>query len=575
VRPLDPRLLRTSGAARRYVVLTAVLGGATAVLVVVQSLLLAHAVAGVAMRGDAWSDVATSAARLAVVLALRVAVVWAQERFAHRAATRTIGQLRAAVVAHAARLGRRSLGDRSVAVTELSTRGLDGLEGYLVTYLPQLLLAALVPPALLLVMLREDLLAVVTVVLTLPLIPLLMALVGWATRDAALRRQDSLQTLGAQVLDLVAGLPTLRALGRATGQASRVRAAGDAARVATGATLRTAFLSSLVLEVLTTLSVALVAVGVGLRLVSGSLDLETALVVLLLAPEVYLPLRAVGASFHASADGVAAAERAFAVLETPVPAVPLAGAEAGPVRLVDVSVEQPGRGVLALVGLSVSLAPGRVVALAGPNGCGKSTAAAVLLGLVAPTSGTAVPVARERVAWIPQRPLVVPGTLADNVRLTTPDADDAALDRAAERVGLAPVVAEQGWDAPLGQGGVGISAGQRQRVALARVLLRVEAGADVVVLDEPTAHLDAGTEAVVLATIRELAASGCAVLVVAHRPELLAVADEVVQVRSAPVDAAAAGAGVPAPARPGDDVAPATTPDRAVDQTKDGALCAS
>jgi len=550
VRPLDPRLLRTSRAARRYVVLTAVLGGATAVLVVVQSLLLAHAVAGAAMRGDAWSDVATSAGELAVVLALRVGVVWAQERFAHRAATRTIGQLRAAVVAHAARLGRRGLGDRSVAVTELSTRGLDGLEGYLVTYLPQLLLAALVPPALLLVMLREDLLAVVTIVVTLPLVPLFMALVGWATRDAALRRQDSLQTLGAQVLDLVAGLPTLHALGRASGQASRVRAAGDAARVATGATLRTAFLSSLVLEVLTTLSVALVAVGVGLRLVSGSLDLETALVVLLLAPEVYLPLRAVGASFHASADGVAAAERAFEVLDTPVPAVPAAAT--GPARLEDVGVEQPGRGVVAPAGLSVSLAPGRVVALAGPNGCGKSTAVAVLLGLAAPTSGTAVPVARSCVAWVPQRPLVVPGTLADNVRLATPDADDAALDRAAERVGLAPVVAEHGWDAPLGQGGAGISAGQRQRVALARVLLRVEAGADVVVLDEPTAHLDAGTEAVVLATIRELAASGCAVLVVAHRPELLAVADEVVAVRSAPVDAIAPA--VPAPARPGDDV---------------------
>lgn len=571
MRPLDPRLLRSSRAARSYVVLTALLGGVTAVLVVVQSLLLAHAVAGVAMDGDAWSDVAPSVGWLAVVLALRAGVVGVQERFAHRAATRAIGQLRAAVVAHAARLGRRGLGDRAVATTELATRGLTGLEGYLVTYLPQLLLAALVPPALLLVMVRSDLLATVTIVLTLPLIPLFMALVGWATRDAALKRQRSLQTLGAQVLDLVAGLPTLRTLGRATGQASRVRAAGDAARVATNATLRMAFLSSLVLEVLTTLSVALVAVGVGLRLVSGSLDLETALVVLLLAPEVYLPLRAVGASFHASADGVAAAEQAFSLLETPLHEAPVhgpvAGADAGPVRLDDVSVEQPGRGVVAPAGLSVALAPGRIVALAGPNGCGKSTAVAVLLGLAAPTSGVAVPMARERVAWIPQRPLVVPGTLADNVRLTSPDADDVALDRAAERVGLAPVVAEHGWGAPLGQGGVGISAGQRQRMALARVLLRVEAGADVVVLDEPTAHLDAGTEAVVLATIRELAASGCAVLVVAHRPELLAIADEVVQVRSAAVDAVAAG--VPAPSRPGDDLSPTT------DDTKDGALCVS
>ncbi|HET9658578.1 MAG TPA: thiol reductant ABC exporter subunit CydD [Kineosporiaceae bacterium] len=564
MRPLDPRLLRHARAARGYVVLTAVLGAATAALVVVQALLLARVIAGVAMGGLALADVRSPLLLLVVVVTGRAVLSWAQDRYGHRAATRVVAQLRGQVVQRAVRLGPAALeGDAGPALATLATRGLDALDGYLVRYLPQLLLAATVTPAVLVVVWWHDLIAGLTILITLPLVPLFMAMVGWATQAAADRRLRTLQRLGAQVLDLVSGLPTLRALGRETGQAVRVREVGEAYRRATMRTLRAAFLSALVLESLTTLSVALVAVGVGLRLVYNDLDLQTGLAVLILAPEAYLPLRMVGVQYHASVDGLAAAAEAFAVLDRQPPAP---GTRQAPdlrtsrIRLDGVGVVHTGRDRATPSWLDLHLQPGEVVALAGPSGVGKSSAVEVLLGLRRPDSGRvvieplgppapgqdgprpdAVPLADLRpeswfaqISWVPQRPLIVPGTLADNVRLTRPGATDADLERVAGHCGLAEVVAAlpRGWATPLGHGGVGLSAGQRQRLALARALLRP---APLVVLDEPTAHLDAATEQIVHATIGELRDAGHTVLVVAHRPALVALADRVVMVHDGPV----------------------------------------
>ncbi|MFP3714669.1 thiol reductant ABC exporter subunit CydD [Puerhibacterium sp. TATVAM-FAB25] len=575
MKPLDPRLLRRARAARRYVVLTAVLGLASAVLVVVQALavaaLLAQAVAERSVDAD---DAARLLGVLVAVAAGRAAVAWAQERAAQRAAARTVAELREQVLAHAVALGPRwATGARRTEVATLVTRGLDALEPYLVRYLPSLLLTALVTPAALVVVLGLDWVSFAICLVTLPLVPLFMWLVGVMTAGTSERRLVVVQRLGAQVLDLLAGLPTLRAFGRETGPGARVRALGDASRKATMGTLRVAFLSGMVLELLTTLSVAVVAVGVGLRLVEGHMTLQAGLAVIMLAPEVYQPLRQVGAQFHASTDGLAAAERAFAILAEPlpdaapaarrVPAPPLAGAT---LVLDGVTVRAGDRAVAAPADLRARVplgtarpGGGRVVALRGPSGAGKSTTALVLLGLLRPDAGRVLVETPDgvvdladvdpatwwaQVAWVPQRPALPPGTLRDAVLGEAaggtagdpagdgarPDA--AALDAAAAATGLAAVVATlpAGWDTPVGLGGVGLSVGQRQRVALTAALLAPSARRPLVVLDEPTAHLDAAGERVVLDAVRAWRDAGATVVVVAHRASLLALADQVVDV---------------------------------------------
>ncbi len=549
MKPLDPRLLRRARSARRYVLLTAGLGVLTAALVVAQALLLAAALAPVVTREADWPDVAGTVGWLALVVVAKAGVTGLQERFAHRSATRAVAELREQVLERSVALGPRWIATHPVAT--LSTRGLDALDPYFVRYLPQLLLAVTVTPAALLVVLDLDWIAALTIALTLPLVPVFMALIGRLTQSYADKRLGAMERLGHQVLDLLAGLPTLRALGRERGPERRVARLGEEHRAATMGTLRVAFLSGMVLELLTTLAVALVAVGVGFRLVYGELDLQTGLAVLVLAPEVYLPLRQVGAHFHASADGVAAAEQAFAVLAEPLPARGTARAPdlaRTTVRLEGVDVVAPDRAVLAPAALDLAVPPGRVVALAGPNGAGKSTAVAVLLGVLAPDSGRvllepadgpAVDLADvdpqtywRQIAWVPQRTVIEPGTLRDAV-LQGREAGPDELAEAAALTGLDAVVAERpdGWATVLGQAGAGLSLGQRQRLALTRALL---APAPLVILDEPTAHLDADGEAVVLAAVERLRAAGRTVLLVAHRPALLRVADTVVRASAAP-----------------------------------------
>ena len=350
--------------------------------------------------------------------------------------------------------------------------------------------------------------------------------------------------LAAHVLDIVQGLPTLRLFGRARAQAEVLQRASEQHRKATMAQLRLAFLSALVLELLSTLAVALVAVTIGLRLLHGHVDLQTALLVLLLAPEAYLPLRQVGAQFHASMEGVTAAERVFTVLETPDPArldgeLPVPDLRRNEIAVRDLTVRRADRSAAAPADLSFSLAPGERVALVGPSGCGKSTVLSVLLRFVDPTGGEVLVGAhdlrdvdaaawRRSLIWVPQRPHLFAGTIADNVRLGDPDADDeqvrAAL-RAAE-ADFVPALA-RGQDTLLGERGAGLSAGQRQRVALARAFLRPPPETPLLLLDEPTAGLDAESEAKVLAALARLAEHRT-MLLVAHREASLRLADRVV-----------------------------------------------
>lgn len=568
MKPLDPKLLRYAAPARGYVLLTAAFGIVTAGLVIAQALLVAAVLAPVVSSGATLDDVAGHLGWLAAAVVARALVTGLQERYAHRAATRVVTSLRGQVLDHAARLGPRWLATgRGVDVVTLATRGLDDLEPYLVRYLPQLLLAVTVTPATLVVVLGLDWISALIVIVTIPLVPIFMILVGQLTREYSERRLAVMQRLGSQVLDLLAGLPTLRAFGRERGPVARVRELGEAYTRSTMSTLRVAFLSGMVLELLTTLSVALVAVGVGLRLVYGQVDLEVAIAVLVLAPEVYLPIRQIGVQFHASTDGITAAQKAFDVIEEPLRphgTVPAPDLSRATVTLSGVGVVAPGRDVVAPAGLTATISPGRIVALTGPSGSGKTTAVLTLLGLVTPDTGRVLVDGTDladvdletwwrQVAWLPQRSALPPGTLratleaarstgaGDRTRTSTGTGTsrstaagvDAATARALHLTGLDVVVAAlpDGLDTVLGQGGVGLSVGQRQRVALTAALLGDE---PLVVLDEPTAHLDALAEDQVLASITALRDAGRTVLVVAHRPSLVALADDVVEVASAP-----------------------------------------
>lgn len=533
--PVDPALLRRSRPVRRQLVLSVALGLAGAGAVVTQAWLLTQVIVS-GFDGGGVAAVTTELLALAGVFAVRAGLGWAHEVTATRAAAAVKAELRRDVMA-------ALLSDRP-ARTDLATgrlialvgAGLDALDGYLARYLPQLVLAVVVPLVIGAVVLATDLTSAIVLLVTLPLIPVFMVLIGLLTQDRVARRWSAVQRLSHHFTDLLGGLTTLKVLGRARAQVTGLRSVGERHRTASMAALRWAFLSALVLELIATLSVALVAVGVGLRLVQGDLGFAPALFVLLLAPEAYLPLRQVGTHFHDSADGVAAARAALAVVEAAAaPAMTQSAAltsrRPATVELSGVGVRYPGRPVPALDGLSLELRPGEVVALAGPSGCGKSTACAVLLGLVEPDAGellvdgravTDLASWRAQLAWVPQRPVLVAGTVADNVRLGVPAADDAAVRRALE---TAVADLEPGrW---VGERGSGLSAGEQRRVSLARALLRVQAGdAWLLVLDEPTAGLDSRTEALVVEQLRDL---GATILLVAHRPALVVAADRVVE----------------------------------------------
>ncbi|MDO0913518.1 thiol reductant ABC exporter subunit CydD [Streptomyces sp. DT2A-34] len=551
VKPIDPRLLRYARTTRLFLIAVVGLGAVGAVLVIAQAMLIAEAVVGAFEHGMSAAELRSPLLLLAAVAVGRAVVAWLTELAAHRASAAVKSELRGRLLGRAAELGPGWLsGQRTGSLVSLATRGVDALDDYFSRYLPQLGLAVVVPVAVLARIVTEDWVSAAIIVGTLPLIPIFMMLIGWATQSRMDRQWRLLSRLSGHFLDVVAGLPTLKVFGRAKAQAESIRRITGEYRRATMRTLRIAFISSFALELLSTLSVALVAVTIGMRLVHGEMHLYDGLVVLVLAPEAYLPLRQVGAQYHAAAEGLAAAEEIFEVLETPVPASGTAAVPTGTVSFEGVSVRYPGRSTDAVSDVSLSVEPGETVALVGPSGAGKSTLLNVLLGFVRPAEGRVlvggVDLAeldlrewRSRIAWVPQRPHLYAGTIAENVRLARPDADDAAVRRALRDAGALEFVdaLPRGVDTVLGEDGTGLSAGQRQRLALARAFL---ADRPVLLLDEPTAALDGATEAAVVEAVRRLAV-GRTVLLVVHRPALLGVADRVVRLAEAvaPVQAEA------------------------------------
>ncbi|MEU6436349.1 thiol reductant ABC exporter subunit CydD [Streptomyces albidoflavus] len=551
MKPIDPRLLRYARATRFFLAAVVVLGALGAGLVIAQAMLLAELIVSSFEQRFDTGDLTTPLLLLVAVALGRALVSWLTELAAHRASAAVTSELRMRLVERAGQLGPGWLGDRRTgSLIALATRGVDALDDYFARYLPQLGLAVVVPVAVLARIVTEDWVSAAIIVVTLPLIPLFMALIGWATQSRMDRQWGLLSRLSGHFLDVVAGLPTLKIFGRAKAQAESIRRITHDYRRATLRTLRIAFLSSFALELLATLSVALVAVTIGMRLVHGDMDLYTGLVILVLAPEAYLPLRQVGAQYHAAAEGLAAAEEVFAVLETPVPHRGTQAPPAGALAFEGVTVRYPGRDAPAVREATFTVEPGETVALVGPSGCGKTTLLQAALGFVAPAEGRVTvggtdlaEVDREqwhqRIAWVPQRPQLFAGTVAENVRLARPDASEVEVARALEQAGAREFVAglPAGAETELGEDGAGLSAGQRQRVALARAFL---ADRPVLLLDEPTASLDGASEEAVVEAVRRLAV-GRTVLLVVHRPALLAVADRVVRLDE--VTKASAGEG--------------------------------
>ncbi|TFD60184.1 thiol reductant ABC exporter subunit CydD [Cryobacterium suzukii] len=546
MRPLDPRLLRYAHAARRFLLVGALLGLAQTLVVIAFAWLLTRAIT-LTVAGEPLRTIMPTLAALAGVVVLRSALIWLLEVAANRGAAQVKSQLRAKVMAKLAERGPDWVASRqSARLSTVVTTGLDALDNYFARYLPQLLLTMIATPILIAVILSQDLISGLIVIVVIPLIPIFMILIGRVTQSVQQEQWQALQRLSTGFLGVVGGLGTLKIYGRERRQFDRIRSITEEYRTRTMTVLRVSFLSGFVLELAASLSVALIAVSIGLRLIDGALLLGVGLFVLLLAPEAFLPVRQVGAQFHAASDGLAAAEELFAILDDETtPAISRADGAAQAVQF--------GSGALLLDGVSVrrgetlvidhvhaEFPPGQLSVLRGVSGVGKSTLVAALLGFVPFTGtltldGVTVPAGATRgwLAWAGQRPGLFRGTVAENVALGAASADHTGLDQrlVLKSLGWAGA-AEVSPATVLGVNGEGLSGGQAQRVAAARAIYRaISTDCHVLILDEPSSALDSAAEAGLLVGLRRLADQGRIVIVVSHRPAVVAAADNVIELQ--------------------------------------------
>lgn len=544
--PVDPRLLKHASASRGFFVAIAAISVGQTAAIVAFAWLLTRAIVG-AIDGMPVAELGVTLGALAFVVAVRAVLVWAREAVASRAAAKVEAQLRTHLVDAVGKLGPRWLATRSTAQLAVTAgRGLAALDPYFGRYLPQLVQTVVATPVILLVMWSQDWISGLTVLLTLPLIPVFMVLIGMATRGVQQRQWRTLNQLATRFADTVQGLSTLKVFGRQHRAAASIQSVTERYRVETMKVLRVSFLSGFALEFLASISVAIIAVSIGFRLLDGSLALTVGLFVLLLAPEAYLPLRQVGVQFHAAAEGVAATEDVFVVLDaaraaswpssgtareptTPIAAMPL-------LVLADVRVQRGGR---ALPTVDLTAAPGTILLIEGPSGSGKSSLLAALRG-AAEFDGFAtwqgqdvrdLPTATW-LAWAGQQPGLVAGRIRDNVALGDAEPEAATVARALDLA----CAGDLDPDAELGVQGAGLSGGQAQRVAVARAFYRHLRGVGpVIALDEPSSALDPTTETRLWRSVRALADDGALVLVVSHRTSAREFADTVVRLEPSEV----------------------------------------
>lgn len=547
MRMMDQRLAALAGQHKPLFLGTVILGFGAGIATVVQAFQMAGVVNAAFLGGATLADVTGQLIILGAAICLRAGLTTGERVTAHRLGERVAGEVHDHVLAHLERVGPIHLGqEHSGEIQTTLGEGVNDLGAWFSDYLPQIALSALVPTTVMVLVLTRDPLSALILGVTAPLIPIFMVLIGATAEAKARERFNALARLGAFFLDTIQGLSTLLALGRIRERVEAVRRVTDDLRRKTMGVLRLAFVSALALELLTTLSTAVVAVEIGLRLLYGRLEFRDAFFVLLLAPEFYLPLRLLGQRFHSGQAGVAAADRLFELLSLPVATSSPVGTatQMTPPRIIDlqnVYFSYPGRDGEdprpALRGIDFRLEHGETVALVGPSGSGKSTVANLLLRFIEPTDGLisadgipahdiAVDLWRQHLSWVPQKPHLLATNVADNIRLGRPDASNDEVKEAARCAGADQFIARlpQGWDTPVGYRGARLSGGEAQRLALARAFLK---DAPILILDEPGAGLDPESLEAMERTTAQLI-EGRTTLVIAHRLSTVKRADRVI-----------------------------------------------
>jgi ATP-binding cassette subfamily C protein CydD len=511
------------------------------IVILVQASLLSQTIHRVFRLGESLEDLLTLLMVLLIIVVLRGGLSYWSSKASAELAIQVKADLRQRFVTHLYQLGPSFVrAERSGDLVLSATEGLEKLNGYYRDYLPGLFTALFLPVLILLVVMPLDVLTFFVLLITAPLIPFFMALIGMAAGGLAKRQFFEMRYLGAHFLDVMQGLTTLKLFNRSQHQVETIHRITDQFREATMRVLRVAFLSAFTLEMLATLSIAIVAVEIGVRLLHGGIGFDQALFLLIIAPEFYLPLRALGAKFHNATEGKAAADRLFEVLDTPVPyqinTDPISIPTSLHIRFESVSVAYDQGTRPALKNISFEIRPGQHVALVGPTGSGKTTIANMLLGFLQPDSGRvtidghdlaslSVEKWREHIAWVSQSPYLFNATIADNIRFSRPGASEEQMMAAAQAARAHDFIAQMpdGYQTICGERGLRLSGGQAQRIALARAFLR---NARLLILDEPTSQLDPESEAAIMQTLDRFA-QGRTVILITHRLSTAVHADRI------------------------------------------------
>ena len=531
MKPLDLRLLRYARSSRVYLFLTVVVALTSAVFTITQAYLLTKIIVAIFQKHENFAGIKSSLIALIAVFVARIILSYFTEWLGAIASSRMRNELRLQLLNKALTSGAGTVNEMgSTQLSVLATRGINNLDGYLAKFIPQLFIASIVPLLVGATIACEDLQSGIIVLLTIPLIPIFGIMIGRYTAAATMKRWKSLEILSGYFADLLKGMRTLKVYGRAHLQTEKLKAVGAEYQEETMRVLKISFLSSLALELIATLSVALLAVSIGLRLVSGSLSLSVGLFILIISPEVYWPIRQVAGYFHAAADGIAAFNQIYAILDKNEVVGSVEISDISAISWSSITIEYPDRTSIHIPAGQIK--SGEFQALIGASGSGKSTLVKILLGFLVPTSGEISvsssqgtfpledinPISlRALISWLPQEPHFAIGTISQTLRQVSPAASDRDLAQLLNDVGLELGDLNRGLATELGKLQQGLSVGQLRKIGLARAIAKK---APVLILDEPSASIDDASEEIISQLVQREASLGRIVLVISHRPVL-------------------------------------------------------